>query len=129
MVLACSWDYSVSAVAEQLQLSGVRHGPLQVGERITLTDPKGRRHSVVLTTGGQFHTAKGAVSHDHLISRPEGIVVNSTGGTQFLAMRPLLNEFTVSMPLSIPRTPHRSSWQRIFFPAPGCWKPALDRVL
>ena len=98
MVLACSWDSSVSAMAEQLQLSGVRLGPLQVGERITLTDPKGRRHSVVLTIGGQFHTAKGAVSHDHLISQPEGIVVSSTGGTQYLAMRPLLKEFTVSMP-------------------------------
>ena len=98
MVLACSWGCSVLAMAEQLKFSGVRLGPLQVGERITLTDPKGRRHSVVLTIGGQFHTAKGAVSHDHLISRPEGIVVSSTGGTPFLAMRPLLNEFTVSMP-------------------------------
>ena len=98
MVLACSWGCSVSAMAEQPKLSGVRLGPLQVGERITLTDPKGRRHSVVLTIGGQFHTAKGAVSHDHLIARPEGIVVSSTGGTPFLAMRPLLNEFTVSMP-------------------------------
>src|SRR4030095_284190 len=98
MVQECSWDSSVSAMAEQPRLSGVRLGPLQVGERITLTDPKGRRHSVVLAVGGQFHTAKGAVSHDHLISRPEGIVVSSTGGTEFLAMRPLLNEFTVSMP-------------------------------
>ncbi len=85
-------------MAEQLQLSGVRLGPLLAGERITLIDPKGRRHSVVLTAGGQFHTEKGAVSHDDLISRPEGIVVGTTGGTQFLAMRPLLNEFTVSMP-------------------------------
>jgi tRNA (adenine57-N1/adenine58-N1)-methyltransferase len=85
-------------MADQVQLSGVRLGPLQEGERITLTDPKGRRHSIVLTVGGQFHTAKGAVSHDELISHPEGIVVSSTGGTQFLATRPLLNEFTVSMP-------------------------------
>ena len=85
-------------MAERLQLSGVRLGPLQAGERITLTDPKGRRHSVLLTVGGQFHTTKGAVSHDELISGPEGMVVSSTGGTQFLAMRPLLNEFTVSMP-------------------------------
>ena len=83
---------------EQAHLSGVRLGPLQAGERISLTDPKGRRHSVVLTEGGQFHTAKGAISHDDLISRPEGIVVDSTGGTQFLALRPLLNEFTVTMP-------------------------------
>jgi tRNA (adenine57-N1/adenine58-N1)-methyltransferase len=84
-------------MADQLQLSGVRQGPLEAGERITLTDPKGRRHSVLLTVGGQFHTAKGAVNHDDLIAHPEGIVVTSTGGTQFLALRPLLNEFTVTM--------------------------------
>jgi tRNA (adenine57-N1/adenine58-N1)-methyltransferase catalytic subunit len=83
---------------EQEQLSGVRRGPLAAGERITLTDPKGRRHSVVLAVGGQFHTAKGPVSHNELISQPEGIVVRSTGGTTFLAMRPLLYEFTVTMP-------------------------------
>jgi tRNA (adenine57-N1/adenine58-N1)-methyltransferase len=83
---------------EDVRLSGVRRGPLAAGERITLTDPKGRRHSLVLAVGGQFHTAKGSVSHDELISRPEGIVVTSTGGTSFLAMRPLLNEFTVTMP-------------------------------
>jgi tRNA (adenine57-N1/adenine58-N1)-methyltransferase len=83
---------------EHDQLSGVRSGPLAAGERITLTDPKGRRHSVLLVVGGQFHTAKGSINHDELISQPEGIVVTSTGGTPFLAMRPLLNEFTVTMP-------------------------------
>jgi tRNA (adenine57-N1/adenine58-N1)-methyltransferase catalytic subunit len=83
---------------EQVPLSGVRLGPLAAGERITLTDPKGRRHSVVLSVGGQFHTTKGSVSHNDLISRPEGVVVSSTGGAPFLAMRPLLHEFTVSMP-------------------------------
>jgi len=78
--------------------SGVRRGPLEPGERITLTDPKGRRHSVVLTPGGAFHTTKGAVRHDDLIAGPEGVVVTSAGGTGFLALRPLLNEFTVTMP-------------------------------
>ncbi len=78
--------------------SGVRTGPFRVGERITLTDPKGRRHSIVLASGGRFHTTKGAVEHDELIDRPEGLVVNSAGGTPFLALRPLLNEFTVTMP-------------------------------
>jgi tRNA (adenine57-N1/adenine58-N1)-methyltransferase catalytic subunit len=98
LALAGSSDSSVSAMPDELQLSGVRRGPLAAGERITLTDPKGRRHSLILAVGGQFHTAKGPVSHDELISQPEGIVVTSTGGTQFLAMRPLLNEFTVTMP-------------------------------
>ena len=78
--------------------SGVRLGPLRDGERITLTDPKGRRHSVVLASGGRFHTTKGAVNHDALIGGPEGVVVTSVGGTAFLALRPLLNEFTVTMP-------------------------------
>ncbi len=83
---------------DHLELSGVRRGPFEVGERITLTDPKGRRHSIVLAAGGLFHTTKGSVSHDDLIAQPEGMVVNTTGGMPFLAMRPLLHEFTVSMP-------------------------------
>jgi tRNA (adenine57-N1/adenine58-N1)-methyltransferase len=95
---AGSWGSLASAMPEQLPLSGVLRGPLAAGERITLTDPKGRRHSVLLVIGGQFHTAKGSISHDELISQPEGIVVTSSGGTPFLAMRPLLNEFTVTMP-------------------------------
>lgn len=78
--------------------SGVRTGPLVAGERITLTDNKGRRHSVLLADGARFHTTKGAVDHDALIGGPEGVVVTSVGGTQFLALRPLLNEYTVTMP-------------------------------
>src|SRR6187200_1996998 len=95
---AGSWDSSASAMPEPDELSGVRRGPLAAGERISLTDPKGRRHSVVLVVGGQFHTAKGSVNHDELISQREGIVVTSTGGMPFLAMRALLSEFTVTMP-------------------------------
>lgn len=73
-------------------------GVLRSGERITLTDPKGRKHSIVLQSGGIFHTTKGAVRHDDLIGGPQGVVVTSVGGLQFLAMRPILSEFTVSMP-------------------------------
>src|SRR5918995_111602 len=93
---AGSWVCGASAVAEPP--TGVRRGPLERGERITLTAPKGRRHSVVLVPGAAFHTTKGAVQHDDLIAGPEGVVVTSVGGTAFLALRPLLNEFTVTMP-------------------------------
>lgn len=85
-------------MADDAVPSGVRTGPLVDGERITLTDPKGRRHSVLLAEGTKFHTTKGAVEHDELIGGPEGVVVSSVGGTHFLAMRPLLNEYTVTMP-------------------------------
>jgi tRNA (adenine57-N1/adenine58-N1)-methyltransferase catalytic subunit len=78
--------------------SGVQRGPLTQGERITLIDPKGRRHSVVLASGGAFHTAKGVVRHDDLIGGPEGVVVTTALGTDYLALRPLLADFTVSMP-------------------------------
>lgn len=79
-------------------LSGVRTGPLAPGDRVTLTDPKGRRHSVVLAPGTAFHTAKGAIAHDDLLGGPEGVVVRSTGGVEYLALRPLLAEYAVAMP-------------------------------
>jgi tRNA (adenine57-N1/adenine58-N1)-methyltransferase len=75
-----------------------RRGPFTKGDRVQLTDPKGRRHTVVLEPGKQFHTHRGAVEHDALLGRPEGIVVTSTGGTDYLALRPLLVDFVLAMP-------------------------------
>jgi tRNA (adenine57-N1/adenine58-N1)-methyltransferase catalytic subunit len=72
--------------------------PLREGERVQLTDPKGRQHTLVLTPGKQFHTHRGAIEHDDLIGGPEGVVVTSTSGTGYLALRPLLADFVLSMP-------------------------------
>ena len=79
-------------------LSGVRRGPLLPGERVTLTDQKGRRHSLVLVPGKSFHTTKGGLAHDSIIGQPEGIVATTVGGLHFLVMRPLLSEYTTTMP-------------------------------
>jgi len=65
---------------------------------VRLTDAKGRRHSVRLEAGRQFFTNKGAISHDDLIGFPEGVVVVSSGGGEYLVLRPLLSEHVVSMP-------------------------------
>jgi tRNA (adenine57-N1/adenine58-N1)-methyltransferase len=73
-------------------------GPLRVGERVQLTDPKGRLHTITLEPGRQFHTHKGALEHDALLGQPEGIVVTAADGTQYLALRPLLVDFVMSMP-------------------------------
>ncbi|MDQ3423582.1 MAG: tRNA (adenine-N1)-methyltransferase [Actinomycetota bacterium] len=78
--------------------SGVRRGPLRAGEWVRLSDPKGRHHSVLLEAGKQFFTNKGAVEHDALIGGPDGVVVRSSGGVDYLALRPLLSEYVVSMP-------------------------------
>jgi tRNA (adenine57-N1/adenine58-N1)-methyltransferase catalytic subunit len=65
---------------------------------VRLTDPKGRRHSVLLEAGKTFFTHKGGIEHDDLIDGPDGVVVTSTGGVEFLVLRPLLPDFVVSMP-------------------------------
>jgi tRNA (adenine57-N1/adenine58-N1)-methyltransferase catalytic subunit len=73
-------------------------GPFRAGERVQLSDPKGRLHTVTLETGKQFHTHRGAIEHDGLIGAPEGSVIASTAGTLYLALRPLLTDFVLSMP-------------------------------
>ncbi|GGM62532.1 SAM-dependent methyltransferase [Longimycelium tulufanense] len=73
-------------------------GPFRPGDRVQLTDPKGRRYTVVLEPGGEYHTHRGVLAHDDLIGAPEGSVVTSAGGTQFLALRPLLADYVLSMP-------------------------------
>jgi tRNA (adenine57-N1/adenine58-N1)-methyltransferase len=65
---------------------------------VQLSDPKGRLHTVTLEPGKQFHTHRGAIEHDALIGAPEGSVVPSTAGTLYLALRPLLVDFVLSMP-------------------------------
>jgi tRNA (adenine57-N1/adenine58-N1)-methyltransferase catalytic subunit len=74
-----------------------RRGPLRPGDQVQLTDEKGRRHRLVLAAGQSFHTHRGAIPHDDLIGQPEGSVVRSSGGTAYVALRPLLADYTVSM--------------------------------
>ena len=75
-----------------------RRGPFVAGDRVQLTDPKGRTRLVVLRPGGALHTHRGVLSHDALLGQPEGSVVTSSGGTAYLALRPLLPDWVVSMP-------------------------------
>lgn len=75
-----------------------RTGPFVVGDRVQLTDPKGRRYTMVLEPGKEFHTHRGAITHDTVIGIPEGSVVKSTNGDQFLVLRPLLIDYVLSMP-------------------------------
>src|SRR5215831_20267781 len=80
-------------------LSGVmsRRGPFAPGDQAQLTDPKGRRHLAVLQPGKVFHTHRGSIVLDDLIGSPEGSVVRSSAGTPYVALRPLLADFTLSM--------------------------------
>ena len=73
-------------------------GPFTDGDLVQLTDPKGRLRTITLQSGKEFHTHKGAIAHDDLIGQPEGVVVATTGGTPYLAVRPQLIDFVLSMP-------------------------------
>ncbi|MEU1547799.1 MULTISPECIES: tRNA (adenine-N1)-methyltransferase [Nocardia] len=75
-----------------------RTGPFTIGDRVQLTDAKGRLYTVVLEPGKEFHTHRGGIKHDSLIGADEGSVVHSTNGTPYLALRPLLIDYVLSMP-------------------------------
>ena len=75
-----------------------RSGPFDVGDRVQLTDAKGRKYTVVLVAGAEFFTHHGAVRHDDLIGAPEGSIITSTKDANYLALRPLLTDYVLSMP-------------------------------
>ncbi|MFD0690367.1 tRNA (adenine-N1)-methyltransferase [Actinomadura fibrosa] len=76
----------------------IPHGPFRPGDQVQLTDPKGRINTITLQPGKLYHSHKGSVPHDDIIGSPEGSVFRSTGGTEYLAFRPLLADFAVRMP-------------------------------
>jgi tRNA A58 N-methylase Trm61 len=76
----------------------VPHGPFRPGDQVQLTDPKGRVNTITLQPGTLYHSHKGSIAHDDIIGRPEGTVFRSTGGTDYLAFRPLLVDFALRMP-------------------------------
>jgi tRNA (adenine57-N1/adenine58-N1)-methyltransferase len=86
-----------AAAAVTLAVVRTRRGPFAPGDQVQLTDPKGRRHLVLLQPGRLFHTHRGSIAHDDLIGTAEGSIVRSSGDTPYVALRPLLADFSVSM--------------------------------
>ena len=74
------------------------HGFFKAGDRIQLTDPKGKLYNFTITPGKEWHTHKGWITHDDLIGLPEGSVVSTTAGLKFTAFIPLLADYVLSMP-------------------------------
>ena len=74
-----------------------RRGLFAPSDQVQLTDEKGRSHRLVLAPGRSFHTHRGSIAHDDVIGMEEGSVVRASGGMLYVALRPLLAEYTVSM--------------------------------
>lgn len=68
------------------------------GDRVQLTDAKGKLHTITLKEGGEWHTHKGWLNHDEIVGSPQGSVVETTAGLKFLAFKPLLGDYVLSMP-------------------------------
>ena len=75
-----------------------RRGPLRAGERVQLTDERGKLHTITLLTGESFHTQHGVLHHDDIIGGPEGIVIENTHGFEYQVLRPLVSDYVLSMP-------------------------------
>lgn len=73
-------------------------GPFRVGDRVQLTGPKGRLHTITLREDGELHTHHGVLRHSSIIGQPDGSVVTNSGEHEYLALRPLLRDFVMSMP-------------------------------
>ncbi|UPL15589.1 tRNA (adenine-N1)-methyltransferase [Microbacterium galbinum] len=73
-------------------------GPFREGDRVQLTGPKGRLHTVTLREDGELHTHHGVLRHRDLIGLPDGSVAANSSGHEYLALRPLLKDFAMSMP-------------------------------
>lgn len=73
-------------------------GPFVPGDRVQLTGPKGRLNTITLAPGKEFHTHRGILAHDALLGLPDGSVVQASNGDDYLALRPLLSDFVMSMP-------------------------------
>ena len=75
-----------------------RKGVFAYGDRIQLSDAKGKLYSFTLTEGGSWHSHKGIIEHSQCVGLPEGSFVLSTSGAPYFALRPLYEDFILAMP-------------------------------
>lgn len=102
-------------------------GPFRVGDRVQLTDGKGRHYTIVLEANREYHTHKGGIVHNDLIGADEGSVVKSVNGTPYLALRPLLVDYVLSMPrgaqVIYPKDAAQIVHEGDVFPEHACSRP------
>ena len=70
----------------------------QAGDKVQLTGPKGRLNTLTLVAGGRFGSHKGDLMHDDIIGKPQGSVIANQSGVEYLALKPLLTDYVLSMP-------------------------------
>ena len=83
-------------------MTGAAHAPRarsSPGDRVQLTGPKGRLNTITLAPGKEFHTHRGVLRARHAASAcPTAASSQASNGDDYLALRPLLSDFVMSMP-------------------------------
>jgi tRNA (adenine57-N1/adenine58-N1)-methyltransferase len=72
--------------------------PFGEGEKVLLTDRKGRRYLQTLRAGSTFHFHGGYLAHAELLGSVEGTTHRSSKGQTLLALRPTAGDWTVKAP-------------------------------
>lgn len=91
-------NFSANSQSRENGAIRTKTGPFEVGDRVQLTDSRGRHHTIILRAGQEFHTHRGVLRHDQLIGAPEGSVASTESGVLYTAFRPLLSDYVLSMP-------------------------------
>ncbi len=68
------------------------------GDKVQLTGPKGKMNTFTLEKGGRFGTHRGEIKHDEIIGKSSGSVFSLPTGEEYLALKPLLSDYVLSMP-------------------------------
>ena len=75
-----------------------RRGPFRYGERIQVTDTKGRKNTFLLDPQDYFQSVRGSFYHRDVVGLDEGSVIETDTGHELLLLRPLLADYVLSMP-------------------------------
>jgi tRNA (adenine57-N1/adenine58-N1)-methyltransferase len=72
--------------------------PFAEGDSVLLLDRAGNRRLIRLRAGGRVHTHKGYLEHDRLIGDADGLVLRTSTGSVYTAVRPRLSDYVLEMP-------------------------------
>jgi tRNA (adenine57-N1/adenine58-N1)-methyltransferase catalytic subunit len=68
------------------------------GDKVLLTDTRGRRYLLTLRPGASFHFHRGIVQHDDILELSDGATIKSTGEETLTVLRPTYADYVLKMP-------------------------------
>lgn len=73
-------------------------GPLSEGDLIQLIDARSNKYTITLKADAIFHSHRGQISHNDIIGKQQGFIVQSDRLVDYQVFRPQLDDYVLSMP-------------------------------